>query len=145
MYHCVMFKMRIPHKDNPSFSALKAPVARRVRVCVCVFKWRFYFENGRRQWRLHFAGLPSASTSQRARSARRRQQDATGTPPTHGVRFTVPRRRRRRLSAPATLMGVFALLEPPSTLGYFRQPRHEANECEQQEVSCCCARLRRHA
>lgn len=68
----------------------------------------------------------------------RRQQDAEGGPPTHAVRLTVS---RRRLAA--TLMGVLAALLPSSTLGYFRTQRHEANECEQQEVSCCCTCLQR--
>lgn len=79
----------------------------------------------------------SRSSGSRARSAQR-QQDAEGSTPTHGVRFTVS---RRRFSVTATLMGVFAFRFPSTTLGYFRKPRNEANECEQQEVSCCCACL----
>lgn len=34
-------------------------------------------------------------------------------------------------------MGVFTLLTLSSSPGYFRKPRNEAHECEQQEVSCC--------
>ncbi|KAM3590464.1 uncharacterized protein V6R79_010296 [Siganus canaliculatus] len=70
-----------------------------------------------------------------------RQQDAKGSAPTHDVRFTVS---RRRFSATETLMGVFICLLLSSTLGYFRKPRNETNECEQQEVSCCCACLQHH-
>lgn len=90
-----------------------------------------------RRWcRFGFLPLHTACVCQSSHGSRR-QHDAEGGPPTHAVRLTVS---RRRLAA--TLMGVLASHLRPSTLGYFRTPRHEANECEQQEV-CCCTCLQR--
>lgn len=97
-----------------------------------------YFESAGRQSRSHLPALHARAVPQSSLGSRR-QQDAEGGPPTHGVRLTVS---RRRLAA--TLMGVLAALTAFSTLGYFRTPRHEANECEQQEVSCCCTCLQHH-
>lgn len=94
-----------------------------------------YFEKAFRLSCFYFGWLHTLSISQSSVGSQR-QQDAKGSTPTNGVRFTVS---RRRLSATATLMGVFTFLLPSTTLGYFRKPRNEANECEQQEVSCCCA------
>lgn len=100
----------------------------------------FYFENPNRQSRSHRTRLHARSRSQSSLGSRR-QQDAKGSAPTRGARFTVS---RLRLSAAATLMGVFTFPLSSSSLGYFRKPRNEANECEQQEVSCCRARLQHH-
>ena len=87
-------------------------------------------------WLHALSGSPSSSVGSQ------KQQDGTGSTPSGGVRFTVS---RRRLSVRATLMGVFTRLLPFSTFGYFRKPRNEANECEQQEVCRCCVRLQHHS
>jgi len=93
---------------------------------VC-WKRLFYFEKASRGSRAIIVSAFTRSPYTRARSGSLRQQDAKGSTPTHGVPFTVS---RRRLSATETLMGVFILPLRSSALGYFRKPRNEASECE---------------